>query len=233
MWQGQIDAFTQAGYRLILWDMRGHGRSSYPDEQAVYSEAHTVDDMAAILDRVIGPSVPAVVGGLSLGGYMSLAFCRVYPSRVTSLLIIDTGPGFKSDNAREKWNESARAQGDAFDKKGLKPLQDASPERSLVSHRNADGLAMAARGMLAQKNNAVILSLPQIKVPSLVIVGADDKPFLAASDYMLKKIPGCTKVVIPGAGHAANIDQPKLFNNAVLKFLHESKDKRNGAKALL
>ena len=67
---------------------------------------------------------------------------------------------------------------------------------------------MAARGMLAQKNSNVINSLPDIKVPSLAVVGADDKPFLAASEYMTKKIPGCQKVVIPNAGHAVNIDQP-------------------------
>jgi pimeloyl-ACP methyl ester carboxylesterase len=61
--------------------------------------------------------------------------------------------------------------------------------------------------------------LPAIKVPSLVVVGADDTPFLAASDYMAAKIPGAEKVVIPAAGHAANIDQPKAFNDAVLAFL--------------
>ena len=78
---------------------------------------------------------------------------------------------------------------------------------------------MAARGMLAQQNSSVIEALPKIAVPSLVVVGADDTPFLGASDYMAKKIPGCKKVVIPKAGHAANIDQPRLFNDAVLAFL--------------
>jgi pimeloyl-ACP methyl ester carboxylesterase len=65
----------------------------------------------------------------------------------------------------------------------------------------------------------VISSLPDIKVPSLVLVGSEDKPFIAASDYMAAKIPGARKVVIPGAGHASNIDQPAAFNEAVLGFL--------------
>jgi pimeloyl-ACP methyl ester carboxylesterase len=56
-------------------------------------------------------------------------------------------------------------------------------------------------------------------VPSLVIVGADDAPFLAASDYMATKIPGAKKVIIPAAGHAVNIDQPQSFLEAVLPFL--------------
>ena len=64
-----------------------------------------------------------------------------------------------------------------------------------------------------------IESLPDIKVPSLVVVGADDTPFLAASDYMAAKIPGAQKVVIPAAGHAVNIDQPQAFIDAVLPFL--------------
>ena len=86
---------------------------------------------------------------------------------------------------------------------------------------------MAARGMLAQKNANVINSLPNIKVPSLVVVGADDKPFLVASEYMTKKIPGCQKVVIPNAGHAVNIDQPEKFNEAVLQFLRSVKQEKS------
>ena len=76
--------------------------------------------------------------------------------------------------------------------------------------------------MLTQKDARVISSLPGIAVPALVVVGADDTPFLAASDYMAGKIPGARKVVIPGAGHAANIDQPGAFNAAVLGFLAEA-----------
>ena len=78
---------------------------------------------------------------------------------------------------------------------------------------------MAARHMLTQENADVIESLPSIEVPSLVLVGADDEPFLNATDYMAAKIPGAAKVVIPDAGHASNIDQPAAFNEAVLQFL--------------
>lgn len=227
MWQGQISPFTDAGYRLILWDMRGHGQSSYPKDQSLYSEVHTVADMAALLDEVCGPESTAVVGGLSLGGYMSLAFYRAHPERVKTLLIIDTGPGFKKDAAREAWNKTARETGARFEEQGLAVLQSGSvsPERSEVTHRDATGLARAARGMLAQRNSAVIDSLPRIRVPALVVVGGDDKPFLAASGYMAKKIPGAKKVVIPNAGHAVNIDQPKAFNEAVLDFLSSSQQR--------
>jgi pimeloyl-ACP methyl ester carboxylesterase len=217
MWKGNIAALSKK-HTLVTWDMRGHGQSDYPADQSAYSEEATVGDMAAILDAVGAKT--AIVGGLSLGGYMSLAFYRVHPARVKALLIIDTGPGFKKDDAREVWNKRARETGDRYDKEGLAVLKSGSAERAYAVHRSADGLAGAARGMLAQKNSAVIESLPAIKVPSLVIVGANDTPFIAASDYMAAKIPGARKVVIPDAGHASNIDQPKAFDDAVTSFIN-------------
>lgn len=217
MWQGQIAPLSKQ-FTLIIWDMRGHGQSGYPEDQSKYSEEETVADMEAILQHVCGKSL-AIIGGLSLGGYMSLAFYRVYPERVKALLIIDTGPGFKKDTARDAWNKTANETARRLESEGLASLQSASAERRLVTHRNAKGLARAAKGMLAQRNSAVIDSLSNVKVPSLVVVGADDKPFLAASDYMAKKIPGCQKAVVPNAGHAVNIDQPDGFLEAVQPFL--------------
>ena len=216
MWKGQIDAFSK-NHRLVLWDVRGHGQSDYPENPSAYSEAHTVADIAALLDAV--GAKRGIIGGLSLGGYMSLAFYRAHPERASALLIIDTGPGFKKDDAREAWNKRALDTAARLDREGLAMLKAASRERADASHRDATGLARAARGMLTQRDARVIEVLPEIKVPSLVVVGADDAPFLAASDYMAAKIPGAKKVVIPAAGHAVNIDQPQAFVDAVLPFL--------------
>jgi len=216
MWQSQITALS-ATHRLVLWDMRGHGRSDYPDDPTQYSAAATVADMAAILDAVGAKT--AIIGGLSLGGYMSLAFYRAHPERTEALLIIDTGPGFKKDDAREAWNARALGTAAKLEAEGLATLKSASAERAGSRHRNAQGLAYAARGMLTQQNADVIESLPNIAVPSLVLVGGRDTPFLAASDYMAAKIPNASKIVIPDAGHAANIDQPAAFNEAVTSFL--------------
>ena len=215
MWKGQIEALS-AKHKLVIWDMRGHGDSDYPDDQAAYSEEATVADMAALLDEVGADK--AIIGGLSLGGYMSLAFNRAHPERVSALLIIDTGPGYRNDEAREGWNQNAIRRAERLERDGL-DLANASAEVRQVRHRSADGLAKAARGMLTQRDAGVMNSLATIAVPSLVVVGADDTPFLAASDYMAAKIPGAKKVVIPDAGHASNIDQPAAFNRAVGDFL--------------
>ncbi|HEY9218755.1 MAG TPA: alpha/beta fold hydrolase [Phenylobacterium sp.] len=218
MWQGQIEPLSKR-FKLITWDMRGHGQSDYPQDQAAYSEEATVADMAAILDAVGAPT--AVIGGLSLGGYMSLAFHLAHPERTRALLIIDTGPGYKKDEARDGWNANALRRAEKLEAEGLP--KGGSAEVRQAQHRDASGLARAARGMLTQRDARVIESLPNIKVPAVVIVGADDTPFLAASDYMAGKIPGAKKVVIPAAGHAANIDQPEAFNAALLQFLDEAR----------
>jgi pimeloyl-ACP methyl ester carboxylesterase len=215
MWDDQVAALKDR-YQVIVWDFRGHGDTDYPADQSQYSEALTVGDMLALLDLV--GAGKAIVAGLSLGGYMSLAFHASHPDRVRALMLFDTGPGFKKDEARAKWNETARARAARFDAEGLKAL-NSSDEVKLTRHRDASGLAGSARGMLAQQNDRVIQSLDSIKVPTLVLVGADDTNFLAATDYMAAKIKGAAKAVIPKAGHAANLHQPALFNQAVEAFL--------------
>lgn len=216
MWQGQIEILARR-HRLILWDMRGHGRSDSPGDPAAYSEDATVEDMAAILDAVGART--AVVGGLSLGGYMSLAFHLRHPSRVDGLVLISTGPGFRNDAARAEWNAYASATADGFERSGLARLDGEDPGMGARHHRDAAGLALAARGMLAQRDAGVIDSLPDIKVPSLVVIGANDTPFLAGSKYMAAKMTNARLVVIPDAGHLSNLDQPAAVNAAIEGFL--------------
>ena len=215
MWDGQVAALKDR-YQVVVWDMRGHGDSDYPADPSKYSEALTVGDMAALLDAV--GANRAIIAGLSLGGYMSLAFNATHPDRVQALMLFDTGPGFKKDEARAKWTETAHQRAARFDAQGLAAL-NSSDEVRIVRHRDAKGLAGAARGMLAQKDDRVIQSLDKVAAPTLVLVGANDTGFLAATDYMAAKIKGATKAVVPDAGHAANLHQPALFNQAVEAFL--------------
>ena len=215
MWRDQV-AVLKDRYRVMTWDMRGHGQSDYPDNPAAYSEDHTVADMAAILDACGVQKV--VAGGLSLGGRASLGFHIAHPERTAGLMLFDTGPGFRKDEARAAWNEVAFKRAARFEKVGLNELGD-GPTIRIAGHRNASGLAHAARGMLAQSNAAMMDSLPTIVVPALVLVGADDVKFHAATDYMVKKIPGAQKVVLDEAGHEANMDQPAAFNAAMCGFL--------------
>jgi len=215
MWTSNIATLGQ-DRQVITWDIRGHARSDSPDNPAQYSEAISVEDMAALLDLV--GAERAVVGGQSLGGYLSLAFYVRHPERVAALVLCDTGPGYRRDEPRAEWNAMAERSAGNFERQGLAAL-NAGAEVAGAPHRSAAGLAHAARGILVQHDARVIESLSTIAVPVLVVVGAQDTPFLAASDMMAAKIPGATKVVLDDAGHAANVDQPEAFNQAVLTFL--------------
>jgi pimeloyl-ACP methyl ester carboxylesterase len=215
MWQGQLEALSDS-YHLIAWDMRGHDRSDSPDDPSLYSHEATIADMAAVLDAC--GANRATIAGLSLGGFMSLAFCLAHPGRTEALMLFDTGPGYKKDDGRAGWNQLADSVAVAYETKGL-AAAGVSAEVRVAHHRSAQGLAHAARGMLAQKDARVIESLPKIAVPTLVLVGENDAQFRPSADYMSLKIPGAQKVILEQAGHAANLDQPAAFNSAVRAFL--------------
>ena len=215
MWALNLPALS-APRQVITWDIRGHGRSDAPSDPALYSAALSVEDMAALLDRAGVGKV--ILGGLSLGGYLSLAFYRRYPGRVMALVLCDTGPGYRRDEPRAEWNAIAIRRAEEFERRGFDALGD-GPEVRASGHRSPEGLALAARGILTQHDSGVIDSLESITVPTLVLVGAEDKPFRNSADMMAAKIPGATKVVLEGAGHAANLDQPEAFDRALLDFL--------------
>jgi pimeloyl-ACP methyl ester carboxylesterase len=215
MWDAFVQAFKDS-YRIITYDMRGHDRSDSPEDQSLYSEDATVEDIDEIM-RVCGVDA-AVQGGLSLGGYMAVAYYLKYPRKVRALMLFSTGPGFRNPAARENWNNMSENIAKGFEENGLEALGRGAEVRA-SRRRSAAGLAKAARGMLAQFDARVIESLESINVPTLILMGSRDQQYAASTDYMTARIPIATKVVIEDAGHAANIHQPDVFNRAVGDFL--------------
>lgn len=223
IWAPQIQSLSRR-FKLIVWDLRGHGCTTAPDDPAEYTAEKAAGDMLALLDQV--GAGEAIIGGHSLGGYLSLVFHLFHPDRVRALLLVDTGPGFRDDAARAQWNARAVRKAERLEREGLR-----NGEADDHNHRmGAKGLALAARGMVAQRDGRVIENLSNVDVPALIVVGENDAPFLAAAESMRRKIPGARKVVIPGAGHNVNTDQPTLFNDAVLEFLGSG---RGAAPSLL
>jgi pimeloyl-ACP methyl ester carboxylesterase len=217
MWRHNVAALS-ADRMVVAWDQRGHGESDAPADPDLYGHGICLGDMVAVLDAV--GAERAVLVGMSLGGYLSLQFYLAHPERVAALVLVDTGPGFRKDEARQQWNERAMRQADAIERTG--ELGPSSSERTEARHNDIRGVAHAARKVLAQVDGKVIDALPGIAVPTLIVVGADDTNFIPSADYMERVIPGARKVVIPDAGHAANLDQPEIFNAAVLDFLRSA-----------
>jgi pimeloyl-ACP methyl ester carboxylesterase len=215
MWAPNLPALT-ADRQALTWDLRGHGRSEAP-ERITHDDC--LADMAALLDVLGAPR--AVLCGMSLGGYLSLLFHARHPERVAALVLVDTGPGFRKDAARDEWNATALRTADALEAEGLGVLPQTAEHVDADHANGATGVARAARGILTQRDGEVFASLGNIDVPTLVVVGADDAPFLGAADVMEARIPRATKVVIADAGHAANMDRPEEFDRAVLDFLEE------------
>ena len=226
MWAAQADALKDR-YTAITWDLRGHGESGAPDDPSRYSHELMLGDMNALLDLAGAASSQgggggdgkAVLVGHSLGGYASLLFRLQHPERVRALVLFGSGPGYRDAEARQGWNDMAERFARSMEEKGLDVLKKASAEVSGARHRSANALAHASRGMLAQKDSSVMDTIAEIDVPTLVLIGSEDKPFIGSIQYMAKKIPGAELVVIEGAGHAASIEKPGAFNEALLGFL--------------
>ncbi len=215
---GQNLPALSARHQVLTWDLRGHGDSQSPADPACYSAANALADMAALLDEA--GIDRAVLGGHSLGGYLSLDFALAFPDRVAGLILIGTGPGFRNEEARAGWNRRAGATAARLAGQGVAAL-GSSAELHAGGHQDVEGLILAAKGTLTQHDGRVLEGLPSIGVPALVVVGAEDKNFLAAADYMTAKIPAARKVVIAEAGHAPNIDRPDEFDSVVTPFLDE------------
>src|SRR5262245_32358470 len=160
MWAPNLPALA-AERQVITWDIRGHGRSGSPPDPSRYSDAASVADMSAVLDAC--GITRAAVGGLSLGGYLSLAFHVADPARVAALLLFDTGPGFKQNGSRERWNAYAASRADALERDGLAALStsvEVGPGRPVRL-----GSAGPPRAALSRAVRGSFVCLPRTALP--------------------------------------------------------------------
>lgn len=220
MWRPQVPVISQE-YRFIIYDARGHGASESPTSADQYSADIVVEDLFQLLGAL--GIERAVIGGLSMGGYESLRFYLTHPEKVTALILMDTGPGYRNPARREEWNRQQEERATLLESRGIEAFAAGSPSytpREQVLRLNPVGLANMGRKVVAQHDSWVIDNLDKIKVPTLVLVGENDTAFLAAAAYMSRVIAAAKHVVLPEAGHAANLDNVEAFNTAVLDFLH-------------
>ncbi len=232
MWDPQVAHLAAAGWRVIVPDLRGYGESTIvptPGRSLTTLETFA-RDVAALLDHLgIGHHV---LGGLSMGGQIVMEYYRLFPGRVRALLLADTFAAAETDQGRKVRNDTA----DRLLREGMEPfatevLPRMIAPRSIASRPDVaahvlgmmrrtapEGAAAALRGR-AERRDYVGL-LPQVAVPTLVVVGSEDD-FTPVSDAELlhDRIPGSVLEIIDGTGHMPNLERAAEFDAALDAFL--------------
>ena len=229
MWRSQIE-FLSSSAKVIAPDLRGHGQS--PPTPSPYPMDLLADDCAAVLNS-LGVDNPAIVCGLSMGGYVAFALYRRHPSLVRGMILAATRAGADSPEAQENREKAAAS----VEENGIQDVVDGmlpnllapqtypeQPElvnqvKSIMDPTSSQGMVAALNGMKARPDSTPILG--EIKVPVLILHGADDQLIpLSESELMHSRIKGSQMEVIANAGHLPNLEQPREFNQAVTRFLH-------------
>jgi 3-oxoadipate enol-lactonase len=229
MWEPQIKRL-QSQFRVITYDVRGHGKSAIGDGQ--YMLEFFVDDLIGLLDFLRMNKV--ILCGLSMGGYIALRTVERDPERVSALVLADT-------QSRQDSNESRLKRAAAINSlkmKGLKPYADDfvkgafAPEnfngkpdavekvRQIIQSNMTLGIAGALLALATRTDTTE--SLSKIKIPTLIFVGDNDTITpISLSKEMHDRITSSEMHIIEHAGHMSNLENPDQFNEYVLNFLNK------------
>lgn len=228
LWLPQIRALSPR-YRLVAPDLAGASGSVAADgshAEAVSMDTHA-DDVVALMDHL--GLEQAVVGGISLGGYVALSVVLRYPRRVAGLILANTRAGADTDEgraqrealAREVERRGPQAVVDSFGERPFGP--DCSEEarafaRAITLRQSSGGLTSFIRGMAQRPDR--MPALGSIRVPTLIISGTDDVLIPSAESVAMQRLILASHFVdIARAGHLSNLDQADAFNHAVEQFL--------------
>jgi pimeloyl-ACP methyl ester carboxylesterase len=224
LWRTQIAGLSQI-YRVIAPDLRGFGQSSDTNGEAVTMEQYATD-LKSLLDSVNVKQ--AVVGGISMGGYIALAFYAQYADRVKGLILANTRAVPDSEDGKQARLTNAQKVGESgigFLVDNMTPMMlgnTARPEieiavRSMMARQRPAGVMSALRGMAARPDRTALLRFAT--VPVLIISGSQDTLIPPAdSEAMHALIPNSRLVIIPDAGHLSNLDKADAFNHVVREF---------------
>ena len=226
MFASQMKAFS-GSRRVVAPDYPGFGRS--PRTPAQPDVRYYAEGVLGLLDRLRLERV--VLGGVSMGGYVAFECMRLFPDRVSALILANTRPEPDSEEIRESRNEMALRVA----QEGVEVLVELQMERllapeslrddelvenvrAMILENSPDG-AVAALGVMRERPDSTAL-LGELDVPTLVIGGEEDgisTPEVMGD--MAAKIPGASHVSMPQTGHLSNLEAPEKFNVALDEFL--------------
>ncbi|GIV90369.1 MAG: putative 2-succinyl-6-hydroxy-2,4-cyclohexadiene-1-carboxylate synthase [Chloroflexus sp.] len=229
---------TLAGHHtLIIVDLIGHGRSDAPADPARYVIEQCVADLLTLLDHLRVERVDLC--GYSMGGRIGLLLTAGALARVRRQILIGASPGLADPAERAARLASDEALAQRIEQEGLEWFVDywaaqpifASQQRLPVEVRaaqraqrlagSAQGYAHALRGMSVGRQPSLWAALPVMTTPTLLITGALDTKFCAIAERMVALMPHARHLIVPDAGHAAQIEQPEIVAQAIIAFLQE------------
>lgn len=225
IWDDQFESFAQR-HRVVRYDARGFGRSALPTRA---SYAHH-DDLRALLEH-LGIASASILG-LSMGGGIAVNFALTHPDMAASLVLVDSNlSGFQwkeFGKQLERVRSKGREEGSQAAKElflGLGLLEPAMTKtnvkyRLMQMVNDYSGWHFQNTDPLRVPDTLAMELLEEITAPTLVIVGERDLPdFHEVAEVLSTRIPNARKIVLPGAGHVPNMEEPTRFNAAVLDFL--------------
>lgn len=227
MWNPQIKVLKK-DYRVIVYDMRGHGLSNVGDGQYTYKMF--ANDLKDLMDHL--NIERAILCGLSMGGAVALRTYEMYPNRIMALVLSDTRSEADSNETKE-WRENSI---ESIKKSGLIPFTDGfladtfaiesfetnSEAVKLIRNTVLSNEPLAVCGVLLAQAARTDMThvLQKIKVPTLIMIGEKDKfTPLSSSQMMNDNIPGSELKIIDKAGHISNLENTLEFNRYLTAFL--------------
>ena len=232
-WEPQVNFFARR-YQVITYCARGYPPSDVPDDPAAYSQERSVEDLHQLL-RHLGIQ-QAYIGGLSMGGSVTVAFAVAHPEMCRALIVASAGAGTTD---RERLLASWQELSERMLSEGMGKFADGyanGPERvqfrrkdpvgwekfraGLAAH-SAQGSALTFRGVQMRRPTiyAMEQDLERIKAPTLVMIGDEDEPCIEPAVFMKRHIPASGLAIFPQSGHTINLEEPDLYNRTVLDFL--------------
>ena len=226
--------------RTVLLDLRGHGASTNTGDAASYTLEQLADDLLAFLDATGLAGCDLL--GHSLGGMVALRAALAAPERIASLILMDTAAR-APDLPVDRFRLARRVVEEAGLEALLDVMRRVPPEASgrsaadrrleaawgegywrewrVPNYRAMDPVAYGALGEALFGQAPLGERLAALRMPTLVLVGAEDEGFLAAADELAARIPGARRVTIPGAAHQPQLEAPAAWLAAIRDFLRE------------
>ncbi len=232
-----LTAAMQNEFTVVAVDMLGHGGSDAPRDPKRYSMEHCIEDLRALLDRLGVERVCWL--GYSMGGRIALSSAIALPRRTSALIAESASPGLATVEERAARVQDDEKLADWIEEVGIERfvnywealplfagqarLPAAARDRLRAQRLNNTplGLANSLRGIGTGAQPSVYERLSGMPLPILWVAGEEDAKFVGIAQDMHRLVPGSELRVIPRAGHAAHLEQPEEFNQAVLSFLRE------------